>query len=367
MKILVICKRQYTNRDLIDDSYGRLFEIPEELTKVGHEVQGITISYRKKTEGVFKPKNVVWHSINGYPFINFIKISKAINALIIEFNPDIIWASSDVFILYSAVRICKKKKIPIVIDFYDNYESFGLTKLPFVKSLLANSCRNSSGITSVTRILSQLISQNYKIHSVPIIEIGNAASHHFFPIDKKTARNHLGLPENGLLIGTAGALDKSRGIEILFKAFSELKKRNESLFLVIAGPRDNTINKHPKENIIDLGILEPRLVPFLFNSLDIAVICNKNSEFGKYCYPQKYEEIIACHTPVLAANIGELALKLSASPKNIFEPDNPKDLIEKIELMLNSSHDVQKKTLAATWQERAYQLHIFLLKLIKQH
>ena len=363
MKILIVCKRQYTNRDLLDDSYGRLFEIPEELSKIGNEVKGITISYRKKKEGSFNPKNVIWHSVNGYPFISFFKVFNAIDDIIMEFRPDVVWASSDAFIISIATKVCNKKKVPIVIDFYDNYESFNLTKFPFVKSLLRKSCRKSSGITTVTTTLSNFIYRNYKTQSIPIIEIGNAASSDFFPKDKKTARNHLGLPADGLLIGTAGALDKSRGIDILFKAFGELRKRHKSLFLVVAGPRDNTINDFPKENIIDLGILEPSLVSFLFSSLDIAVICNEDSEFGRYCYPQKYEEIVACHIPVLAANVGELSLKLAHSPNNIFDSKNPMDLCKKLELLLNSPTLSQKETPTVTWQERADMLNKFLSNL----
>ena len=44
MRILVLSKRQYTGKDLLDDHYGRIFEIPEELSKKGHAVRGVTLS-----------------------------------------------------------------------------------------------------------------------------------------------------------------------------------------------------------------------------------------------------------------------------------------------------------------------------------
>ena len=34
MKILFLAKRQYTAKDLLDDQFGRLFEIPKELAKL---------------------------------------------------------------------------------------------------------------------------------------------------------------------------------------------------------------------------------------------------------------------------------------------------------------------------------------------
>jgi hypothetical protein len=48
MHIVVLCKRQYTNRDVIDDRYGRLWEIPAELAKAGHCVTCVSISYATK-------------------------------------------------------------------------------------------------------------------------------------------------------------------------------------------------------------------------------------------------------------------------------------------------------------------------------
>ena len=48
MHIVVLCKRQYTNRDVIDDRYGRLWEIPAELAKAGHCVTCVSFSYATK-------------------------------------------------------------------------------------------------------------------------------------------------------------------------------------------------------------------------------------------------------------------------------------------------------------------------------
>ena len=45
MKILVLTKRQYMGKDLLDDRFGRFRELPLELAKLGHEVTGICLSY----------------------------------------------------------------------------------------------------------------------------------------------------------------------------------------------------------------------------------------------------------------------------------------------------------------------------------
>lgn len=40
MRILVLSKRRYTGKDLLDDRYGRLYEIPAGLVARGHAVVG---------------------------------------------------------------------------------------------------------------------------------------------------------------------------------------------------------------------------------------------------------------------------------------------------------------------------------------
>jgi hypothetical protein len=50
MHIVVLCKRQYTNRDVIDDRYGRLWEIPAELAKARHCVT--CVSFNSATRDV---------------------------------------------------------------------------------------------------------------------------------------------------------------------------------------------------------------------------------------------------------------------------------------------------------------------------
>ena len=51
MRILFLCKRQYTGKDLLDDQYGRLFEFPRILSQRGHRVAGFSVSYRPRRQG----------------------------------------------------------------------------------------------------------------------------------------------------------------------------------------------------------------------------------------------------------------------------------------------------------------------------
>ena len=48
MRIHIICKRYYTNKDLIENQFGRLYHLPEQLVKYGAEVWVNAIDYRNK-------------------------------------------------------------------------------------------------------------------------------------------------------------------------------------------------------------------------------------------------------------------------------------------------------------------------------
>ena len=74
------------------------------------------------------------------------------------------------------------------------------------------------------------------------------------------------------------------------------------------------------DRIHDLGVLPLEKVPLLLNALDVAVICNLNNQFGRYCFPQKAAEIMACDVPLVAANIGSMAEKFKDHPEWLFTP-----------------------------------------------
>ena len=43
MRILVLTKRQYMGKDLLDDRFGRFWELPLELARLRHEATGIRL------------------------------------------------------------------------------------------------------------------------------------------------------------------------------------------------------------------------------------------------------------------------------------------------------------------------------------
>ncbi|RIX40745.1 MAG: glycosyltransferase [Rhodocyclales bacterium GT-UBC] len=372
MRILIATKRQYTGRDLLDDCYGRLFEIPKALAEQGHQVRGLALSYRHRSNSVpslTRTGGVHWETMNALPFspISAIRHLTRLRKICAEFRPDIVWASSDAWHGIALQAICHSLKIPCVIDLYDNYESFGLSSAPGVIPLFRRACRLAEGLTAVSRTLVAYLKSDYALPTGhPVFCLGNAVDTQLFrPIDQSTARQQLGLPVRGTLIGTAGALDASRGIATLLEAYSRLIKTTPSVRLVLAGPRDNTLQDFDNLPILDLGIMPPDRTPLFWNALDVAIISNKDSPFGKYCYPQKLQEIIACQTPLVATNIGEVNEILRDFPQSLAELDSPNSLAEQITRQIQTKSVIPQRHIRS-WGQRAEELSSFLSQILKQ-
>jgi teichuronic acid biosynthesis glycosyltransferase TuaC len=371
VRILVLTKRQYMAKDLLDDRFGRFRELPLELARLGHEVRGISLSYRPRAEGsiidcaLCQNGQVIWHClnlING--FVPALKsYFKHVRHLLEDFRPDVIWACSDAYHAIFGYRLSRQCQARCVIDLYDNFEAFGATKLPTVRPLFKTAVREADGVTCFSRRLAERIVQNYpRVKPTAVIESG-VNIELFFPQDRLLCRQLLGLPEDATIIGTAGALYRNRGIDVLFRGFEILNAEDNNIHLALAGPRKrrNFIPKSP--NVHDLGILPWDRVPLLINALDVAVSCYRDSETGRYSFPQKAYEIIACQTPIVSAGVGTMIDLLASHPECLFEPDDPKGLAEAVRSQLGRPAPMDLKT--PSWSDSAKQLEAFFLGLLQ--
>lgn len=362
MRILILSKRQYTGKDLLDDKYGRIYEIPEVLAKRGHDVRGLTLSYRQRSQGVISPGYVQWHSINLASF--FPTYLKNLAHALDTFRPDIVIASSDAIHSIVAWRYCSKRNIPYVIDLYDNYEGFGLSRLPGVLPMLHAACQSATGITVVGNALKNYVERNYETPS-PVKVITNAIPTGVFsPRPKADARALLSLPLYGRIIGTAGSISDKRGSSAMFEAFLKLSETRPDVWLVFAGPRDGTPQRYKHQKIIDLGVLDYSAIPILFNALDVGVICNADSVFGRFCFPQKFYEMASCGIPLVATDVGEMSQLLADRPDCLYPVGNSQALAKRIDAHLQNPAPIEMDAIP-TWNEAGLAMEEFIGELIK--
>jgi teichuronic acid biosynthesis glycosyltransferase TuaC len=331
LRILVLTKRQYMSKDLLDDRFGRFREIPLALGQRGHDVRGLCLSYKRREEGQTWDGNVLWTSVNATclklpGLASFIRHAHRMAS-----HADGIWACSDSFYGIIGHVLSRKYGLPFVFDLYDNFEYYLAASLPTLKQLYRSVVRNCDGVTCISRPLADLVRSYGRSGLLVVLE--NAVRKDLFkPLEKDLCRKRLNLSLKAPLIGTAGALFRNRGIHTLLNAFRELKPRHPDLHLVLAGPRDIAIP--PWEGVVDLGVLPLDQVPVLLNALDVAVICNRKNDFGRYCFPQKAREIMACQVPVVAARVGSMEELFSPHPSWLYVPESAPSLADALERRL---------------------------------
>lgn len=348
------------NKDLIDDRFGRFREIPLALAQKGHKVQGLCLSYSDKKEGLFHDGPVTWRSINATPLLFPGLLRFILGARTLSKKADVIWACSDSIYGIIGHMLSTKYGIPLIFDLYDNFEYFLMARLPGIKQFYRYVVKNCDAVTCVSRPLANLVTSSGRNKPTFILE--NAVRKDLFlPMSKEECRKALNLPQHVCIIGTAGALTKNRGIKVLFEAFDILREKNENIHLAVAGPRNLTIPKDIK--IHDLDILPLEKVPLLLNSLDVGVICNQKNDFGKYCFPQKTRELMACNIPIVVANIGSMKELFSDKSEWLYEPGDKGSLSSVLEYRLFDRHTEYETP--PSWSNLASTLEGVLLTLTR--
>jgi glycosyltransferase involved in cell wall biosynthesis len=158
----------------------------------------------------------------------------------------------------------------------------------------------------------------------------------FRPLDKQACRAALELPANARLIGTAGGLYRNKGIGTLYAAWPRLAAAHPGLHLVLAGPVE-AATPHPEgPRVHYLGALPHTRMAELFNAIDVGVMCIPDTPFGRYCFPQKAYEMLACGLPVVAADTGAMRALLAQTPTCLYAMDDANSLAEKVSGQLAS-------------------------------
>lgn len=355
MKIAFLCKRRYTGRDLIDDRFGRLYEVPYCLARFGHSVRGFCIDYYSNSDGFYAESDLqmdlVWHyrSLEATKIPKLLSYPKTLLADLKDYGPDLIVGASDIPHVLLSVYLARVLGVPCVVDLYDNFESFGQAKFPGLIKLFRSALKSVDLIVVVSCKLKEFLEETCRVY-VPIIVMPNGVCpDQFYPQDKFISRNNFGLPPDAKLVGTAGQLSREKGVAALYKAWETISSARSDVYLVLAGSKDKRCPPPRAHNVRYLGELPYSQIPKLFNALDVGVIPVRDSSFGRYCFPQKALEMLACKLPVAVGGVGEMRSYFDENLEILFSPDDPRDMARVILSQLELA--VVPSASPASWSE----------------
>lgn len=340
MKILFLSKRIYTNKDLVRDRYGRIYELSSVLAALGHRVCGLALDYRRKgyAETRVEPAgtNPEWYSLNLFPnpVGSLAKYAAVVDRLVKEFSPDVLISVSDVYHVIFGDRLARKHDITHVVDIYDNYEAFNAARLPGAVALYRRVLSRADGAVCVSRNLKNFVLETCRPVNEPIVITNAVDKDIFMPHDKSECRRHLGLPPDKTLIGLGGALSEIRGMGAIFQAHWRLVDSDPDIHLVLAGSADETTSIPESSNVHYLGELDYRDMPLFYSSLDVGIIINSDTSFARFCFPQKFFEMLACGLPIAVASIGDVKDMMGSCSQALFRPGDGDGLAETILMQL---------------------------------
>lgn len=320
MRIAYICKRFYMGKDVILDRYARLYEIPFQLGRLGHDVQAFCIAYSSDVPALDTIHEtgagaLHWRSISWGRFIAPAIITYPYRLLrqLRAFDPDLLIAASDIPHIALGAWLARKLGRPYVADLYDNFEGFGQARIPGMVMALRKSVFDADLVLTTSEPLRQLVLNEYRARGEVIAMPSTIDKTVFRPRDRKACRKGLGLPMHAPLIGTAGGLHRDKGIETLYAAWRRLSERRPDVHLVLAGPHEPGLRPPAGDRVHYLGALPHDRVAELFCALDVGAICILDTPFGRYCFPQKAYEMLACRLPVVAADVGAMKYLFAGS------------------------------------------------------
>ena len=336
MRIAYLCKRHYMGKDVILDRYARLYEIPRQLALLGHDVEAFCMSYRHDDAGgpwphEAAPGRLAWiakspRSLPTYPWTLLARLRR--------FKPDVVIAASDIPHVALGAWLAKRLRRPFVADLYDNFEGFGQARIPGAVTILRKAVRSADLVLTTSEPLRQFVVDVYRPRGEVVAMPSTVDKAIFHPQDRAAAREALGLPHDALLVGTAGGLNRAKGIAGLYEAWALLAQRVPNAHLVLAGPHEASLPPPSGERVHSLGPLPHSRIATLFAALDVGAICILDTPFGRYCFPQKAYEMLACRLPVVAADVGAMGALFAASPESLYRAEDAADLAAKLEVQL---------------------------------
>lgn len=304
MRLFFVCKQFQSRRDFIGDRYGRLWHLPAELARRGHTVSGFATSYQPRHAAGLGEGSLTWYTGRLHLISpgSWWAWRKALLARAGAHAPEVVVAASDALQLAAGKWLAAVLGVPLAVDFSDNYESYRASALPGATAAIRSAARHAAATIFASDPLREALVARYGL-SAPTLTVENAVDDLYGEVPGVAeARRTLKLPVSARLIGTAGALDRSRNIRALYGAFERLAGTDPQLYLVLAGVPEVAPPPHPR--VLALGTLGPTQMPAFWRALDVAVIGLQDDAFGRYCYPLKLAEIQAAGTPVVFPRIG---------------------------------------------------------------
>lgn len=295
MRLLFLAKRFPQQRDLIDHPYGRFHHLPVVLAALGHDVRVQLYSHRRLQSVEREACGVRWSS-HDVLSLDLRGTWLKLQAGVMAFSPDWIIGCSDTWFGWLAHRLAHRTSARLAVDAYDNYEAYMPWNLP-LHHKWRRAVRAANLVTAAGPQLAERL-QFFRHGGRSVKVLPMVADPSFVPLNREACRRTLGLPEAAPLIGYSGSWTRNRGTRLLLDSFQRIRAVQPNARLVLSGRPPAGVSA--TAGVIPLGYLDDSQLPVLLNALNVACVITADNSFGRYSYPAKLCEAMACGVPVVA-------------------------------------------------------------------
>lgn len=400
----------------------RVYNIAKYLSKFGHEVHLLTHNpksieqcnlddeaplYEKHEDGFYVYRLPYYDLPAGKNAFNWgisipLMAKKAIE-IINKNEIDIILSENPPYLVGSSSLIASKiTKKPMVIDVHDVW---GASHYGFIKyhigNILQKLCVNrTKNFITVSDGLKKIVSKELNIKAENIFVAQNGIEFEKFKINNDNSDQVIkkykkfGVKKGENYVFFVGILRKWAGVQFLIEAFAKIINENKNLkfdrdnlkLLLVGGGGDKSeFEKLAKElKINDKVIFTDSVpyedVPYLMNISTIACApfpSLKVTDSENLISPIKVLEYMALGKPIIASNIGGMENYIKDNKTGLlFEPNNTKDLKEKIIYFLENPEIRDKFSENAynyvrrggfEWKDSVAVIEKILIKTIDEH
>lgn len=352
MSVLFIGKRFYTNRDALQEQYGRIWQLPWHWSQSGISTRLWLVDYHS-LETVHTNKGTL--EIVSTPVRTLSVFRRWLAERSRRSNKiSFVIASGDCYIGLMGYRIARRLGAYFIFDVYDKYDEFGAyRRLPWFDpfSYLLNKAH--ARMFASRELMEHL---NRRSESDALVPNGVDLSR-FHPMDMQASRYKLGISATSAYIGYFGSMTSDRGVADLVEAVSILRQQGTLVELLLAG--------HDQHNVIPrvswirfLGNLSYDKVPDAMACCNVLALPYRHSMYLDMASSCKIAEYLAIGRPLVATSTPNFKtnfpLQASQLGQLLAIPGNPKDLARAIDEQLKQKLLVPLPD-AFTWQSIAAQ------------
>ena len=247
------------------------------------------------------------------------------------------------------------------------FESHGAKRKNFFTNLFI---KNANGVVAVSPAIGESFKNNFNVKTEKIIVAPNGSDTGFNQESKEEARRRLGLPLDKKIILYTGRFYHWKGLDILPEAGRRLRDDAE-IYLVGGGAREFTeaTAAKPSENMRFAGSVPYRDISLWLSAADIfLVLGTKKDEYSYFqTSPMKLFGYMAFSRPIIASATPAIRSAVSDQEVIFCEPDDSKDLAEKINEVLENpekfagrAQNALKKAAELSWEKRAAKISDFI-------